>query len=245
MIYVLLPAFNEQDAIGDVCKKLEAVFKKAKLKYLIVVVNDGSTDRTLEVVSSLKNKININVINHNENRGLGNAIKTGFDYVRKKGKGGDIIVTMDADNTHPPDVIPQMIKLIKRKDVVIASRFVKGAEVYGVPIYRRILSTISSILPKLLFRIGNVRDFTISLRAYKFGILIKAYKDYGGEFINQKGFTCMLDILLKLAKLNAKFAEVPVTLRYDKKVGASKMRVMQNVLDTVLLLAKRRAGIYR
>jgi dolichol-phosphate mannosyltransferase len=127
-------------------------------------------------------------------------------------------------------------------DVVIASRFQPGAHVRGVPLHRRALSRVGSLLFRVAFPTPGVRDFTSGYRAYRAGVVSEAFETYGGEFVAESGFSCMVDILLKLRKLDAIIGEVPLVLRYDMKYGASKMLVLRTTIDTLKLLVARRLG---
>lgn len=245
MIFIVLPAFNEEGTVGVVCRKLTKVLKKTEIPYQIVIVNDGSTDNTLKIVQKLRKKTNFEVINHRQNKGLGEAIKSGFIKVLKKANPQDIVITLDADNTHPAELIPVMVKKIKSgTDLVIASRYQKGAVVFGVPAFRLLLSNLSSLIFKLFFPIPGIRDYTSGFRAYRTQVLKKAFSIYGENFISQSGFSVMVDILLKLRKIGSKATEVPLTLHYQRKVGGSKMRVVTTVWETLQLLLKRRLGYY-
>ena len=93
-----------------------------------------------------------------------------------------------------------------------------------------------------LFPTRGVRDFTSGYRAYRAGVVKQAFDTYGAEFVAETGFSCMVDILLKLRKLDAIISEVPLILRYDLKFGVSKMVVVRTTIDTLLLLVRRRLG---
>lgn len=127
-------------------------------------------------------------------------------------------------------------------DVVIASRYQPGSRVLGVPWFRRIMSFSASWLFRILFPTPGVRDFTCGYRAYRAGALRKAIDHYGPSFVDQTGFQCMVDIILKLRTMDVIFGEVPMLLRYDLKGGGSKMRVYKTAKSTLLLLVKRRMG---
>jgi dolichol-phosphate mannosyltransferase len=242
-IFVVLPAYNEAANLGSVLASLGTASIDAEMKYQAVVVNDGSTDGTGEVVRKHKGPLPVTLIEHPCNQGLGAAIRTGLlsavDFARDE----DIIVTMDADDTHTASTIGAMVARIDGGcDVVIASRYQPGAEVIGVPPVRRFLSYAASLLFRTVFPIRGVRDFTCGYRAYRAVVLRNATLRYRSEFINQEGFQCMVDILLKLSRLDLRFGEVPLVLRYDRKGGKSKMRVVRTILKTLELLVKRRMG---
>ena len=156
----------------------------------------------------------------------------------------DVILTMDADNSHVPGLIPSMVRVIAEGyDVVIASRYQAGARVVGLTARRRILSFGASLLFRGLFPIPNVRDYTCGFRAYR-AELIRGVLEENPQFISERGFSCMVDILLKLRvrEPSVTMAEVPLLLRYDKKKGASKMNVGATIGDTLRLVVRRRLG---
>ena len=174
---------------------------------------------------------------------MGAAIRSGLLRAVDCAAGDDVIVTMDADDTHTPAAIAQMLALIDAGyDVVVASRYQPGSRVVGVPPLRRFMSDAASLLFRVVFPIKGVRDFTCGYRAYRSSVLRQAVERYRQEFINQDGFQCMVDILLKLSRMKLRFAEVPLILRYDKKEGKSKMKVFRTALRTLALLLKRRLG---
>jgi dolichol-phosphate mannosyltransferase len=94
----------------------------------------------------------------------------------------------------------------------------------------------------LTFPTRGVRDFTSGYRAYRAGMLARAFDAYGEQFVAESGFACMVDILLKLRELGAVMSELPLILRYDFKYGISKMLVFRTISDTLRLLVTRRFG---
>jgi dolichol-phosphate mannosyltransferase len=91
---------------------------------------------------------------------------------------------------------------------------------------------------RILFHIPGVSDYSSGYRAYRVSVVKKAFQFWGDEFINQTGFSCMVDILLKLRKMDVVFSEIPLILRYDKKVGNSKMDVKKTIFVTLKLAIK-------
>ena len=153
----------------------------------------------------------------------------------------DIIITMDADNTFPAGLALRMVRLIREgNDVVIASRYRSGSYVRGVPLYRQLLSYAGSWLCRVLFPIRGVRDYTCGYRAYHVAALSQLVSRYGEDFISERGFASMVDILLRLRQQQLIFTEVPLVLRYDLKPGRSKMNVSRTIRETVNLLVRRR-----
>ena len=243
MIKIVLPAYNEENAILPLIKDLKRVLGERFKAFEIIVVNDGSTDNTAKIVSELNLHI-LKLVEHNRNKGLSESIKTGLLYALKNFDENDIIVTMDADNTHSPGLIHRMSTFIEEgNDVVIASRYRPGARVIGLTLARKTISFGGNMLLRLLFPTRGVKDYTSGYRAYRAGVLSKAFDLWENSFINEPGFSCQVDILLKLRKMRVIMNEVPLILRYDQKESASKMNVTSTIIDTLKLVVKRLVGI--
>lgn len=243
MVVITLPAYNEERTLPPLLDAIDEAMAENRIEYRVIVVNDGSSDGTAAVVDRVRARIPVERIDHPTNRGLGETIRTGLVHALRSANDRDIIVTMDSDNTHTPGLIARMVRGIREgNDVVIASRYQPGARIKGLPLYRRLLSRGASVLFRVLFRTPNVRDFTCGFRAYRAGLLQQAFATYGDEFISQSGFSCMVDILLKLRRLDAIMTEVPLILRYDLKFGVSKMLVVKTIGETLRLIVVRRLG---
>jgi dolichol-phosphate mannosyltransferase len=243
MVIVTLPAYNEEHTLATLLERIREAMEENGIEYRVTVVNDGSTDATSEIVDRMQDVMPVTGIDHAVNRGLGEAIRTGLFAAIEGAKDRDIIVTMDSDNTHTPGLIARMVRGIREgNDVIIASRFQPGAHVRGVPLYRRVLSRFASLLFRIAFPTPGVRDFTSGYRAYRAGVVKRAFATYGSEFVAESGFSCMVDILLKLRRIDAIMSEVPLVLRYDRKFGVSKMLVVRTAVDTLQLLVSRRLG---
>ena len=242
-VLAVLPAYNEEAGIGNLLTRIRNSMREASLDFEVIVVDDGSRDRTRQILDEWALTFPLIICSHPVNLGLGAAIRDGLYAAAERAREEDIIVTMDADETHSPGLILRMVRMIQEGfDVVIASRYQPGARVLGVPFSRRIMSSGASWLFRILFPTPGVRDFTCGYRAYRAGVLKRAIGHYGPSFVDQNGFQCMVDIILKLRKLDVIFGEVPMLLRYDLKGGESKMRVYNTAKNTLLLLAKRRLG---
>lgn len=241
MVLITLPAYNEGPGIRQVLESIASSMKANNLEYRVVVVDDGSTDETAEIVKTIMGQFSVELIQHENNEGLGRALKTCLNYAAEKSSFQDIVITMDADNTHSPELITKMIHMIKDGyDVVIASRFLPESRVMGLSLLRKFLSWSGSLTFRIFFPTKGLRDFTCGFRAYRAKVLKQAFYIYGDLFVNKTGFSCTVDILLKLRRLNILFSEVPLILRYDYKFSKSKMNVSKTIVDTLILLAKRR-----
>ena len=241
MIVLILPAYNEEEALPLLLERVQESMEENALDYRVWVVNDGSSDGTAACVDQMKSRMPVDRIDHEVNRGLGDAVRTGLLRAVSECGPRDIIVTMDSDNTHTPGLIAGMVRGIREgNDIVIASRFREGARTMGVPFYRRVVSRGASWVFRLFFPTRGVRDFTSGYRAYRAEMLQRAFEIHGDDFVAESGFSCMVDILLKLRALDAIMTELPLILRYDYKYGISKMQVVSTIGDTLRLLVRRR-----
>lgn len=242
-VFVVLPAYNEEANLGPLLERIDQAMFEDALNYEVVLVDDGSQDATSEVAKRYSLSIPLHLERHAKNQGLGATIRDGLRVAAERCSPGDIVVAMDADNTHTPGLIRGMVRLIHEgNDVVIASRYQPGSYIRGLSWFRRFLSFGARVLFQIVFPIRGVRDYTCGYRAYRGEILRQAFERYGDDFINEEGFQCMVDILLKLRRMDVIFREVPLILRYDQKAGASKMNVGRTIRRTLNLMVRRRLG---
>lgn len=242
-VFVILPVYNEEGRIESLLNHIDEAMEDAAIAYEVILVDDGSRDSTEPIVRACAARMPIRLMQHEVNRGLGATIRDGIVAAVALAKDRDIIVTMDADDTHAPGLVLRMVRMISEgHDVVIASRYRPGSRTIGVPPLRLALSHASSWMFRLVFPIRGVKDFTCGYRAYRARALRESLERYGENFLDQDGFQCMVDILLKLRKMNLIFGEVPFILRYDHKEGGSKMNVSKTVRDTLALAWRRRFG---
>ncbi len=242
-IIVVLPAYNEEANIGNLLRRIFESLTDENLGFSVIVVDDGSSDRTHQILEEYGRDFHLIIHRHEQNQGLGATIRDGLREAAAVANERDIVITMDADESHTPGLMIRMIRMIREGyDVVIASRYQRGSRVYGLGIERRIASRAASLLMRVIFPTPGVSDFTCGYRAYRAEALQQAYAQYGDSLVDQDGFQCMVDILLKLRKLPLIFGEVPLILRYDLKRGQSKMRIMRTAANTLRLLWRRRFG---
>ena len=228
MIFVLLPAYNEEVSLPKLLPQVKEAFETRNVDYQMLVVNDGSTDSTGDILNQFQQdeQYPLEVLTHPINRGLGETERDGFEYIARKASREDIIVRVEGDDTHDPKYIFDLIAKIEEGfDVVNTSRFQPGGGQRGLNTYRTFISRAANIFMHMLFNIRGVKDYSCGFRAYRAGIIQDALALFGNAMIQLRGlgFTTTLEIIVKLNILGCRFAEVPFILRYDKKESASKM----------------------
>lgn len=235
--YIVLPCFNEDKNVKQLVHSIDEALKH-HLPYEIIAVDDGSLDRTGEVLKDLSTEFPLRVFVHNENLGLGAALRTGLIAAAKIVSGDDFIVTMDSDNTHDPKHVLDMVNSAVNADIVVGSRYVDGGKQLGVPPYRVFLSRGINFLVKTLFRLP-VNDATSGFRCFRSFLLKNLYGAFKHDIVKSSGFVASLELLLKAVHFGgATVKEIPILLDYSKKGGASKMRFFSTILGYLGLILR-------
>jgi len=236
-IIILLPVYNEAKSLAPLLKRIELSMSHAGIPYRIILVDDGSTDGSLAIARSLACSLPLSLLLHRKNKGLGNTIRDGFRLAMDECCDDDVVVTMDADNSQPPELIPRMLKRLEGGfDVAIASRYAPGAKTMHVPLYRRAISRLGNLAYSLSVRAGGVRDYTCGFRAYKSSMLKRGLRVYGDRLVSSPGFECMAEILIRLRSLGARFVEIPFALDYGAKPSLSKMKLTRTLFGNLRVL---------
>ncbi len=240
-LFLVPPAFNEERELPHLLEAVRSVVAAQQYALRLVIADDGSTDATRRVATESRGTLPLELVVHPLNRGLGETIRDGLMCACRVAAPGDVIITMDADNTQPPELIPEMLRqLDEGSEMVIASRYRRGSRVIGLAPRRRLMTYGARCVFQILFPTRGVRDYTSGFRAYRASLLQHAFKRFGPGLVSEHGFACMAEILLHLRSLGAPMSEVPMVLRYDQKKGASKMRVARTVFTTLRMLLRLR-----
>ncbi|MBW0114581.1 glycosyltransferase [Pseudonocardia abyssalis] len=237
--HVVLPAFNEEGSLPALLARLAQTARTERL--VAWVIDDGSADRTAEIATAGEPGLDVRLVSHPQNLGLGQAVQSGIRAVLAAADPDDFVVVMDADDTHDPGMIRVLHDgLDAGADVVICSRFVEGGDDSTAPPFRRLLSRGAAVTFRSALRVEGVNDFTSGFRAYRVSVLARAAKHWGERLVEEQGFACMVELLLKLRHCNPVITEVPLVLQYDRKQGASKLRLKRTIGQYVKLLVRDR-----
>jgi dolichol-phosphate mannosyltransferase len=232
-----MPAYEEA---GNLPRLLPAIQKAARDSgrgLAVVVCDDGSRDGTAEILEEWRARMPLEVVTHPVNEGYGAAMRDVLWAALEESREGDVIVTLDADATQDPCYAASLAEAIEAgADVVIASRYAEGAAQQGTSELRRFLSRGAGLLLSVAFPTPHVRDYSCGFRAMDADFLARAKEAFGGELIHEPGFAATPELLLMLRAAGARFAEVPFTLRYDAKEGASKIRIWRTIRQYVGLI---------
>lgn len=220
---IILPAYNEEARILESLKKLRAYFSKTGEAYEIIVVNDGSKDRTRKIVKKFSKKNReVQLLNHITNKGKGAAIKTGFSKAN-----GKRIVFCDADLATPPKDVHRLLKELSTCDIAIASRYLPESKII-IPYYRTILSKVYNQLTKILFK-HSFTDTQCGFKAFKKSVksLVQQVKsDY---------YTFDVEMLINAKKSNLKIEEVPIKWKHNTGTSLKGGTPFKILLNTIKL----------
>jgi dolichol-phosphate mannosyltransferase len=242
-VYFVLPAYNEEESLPNLLDRIAALKSTLGVKVNVVVVNDGSSDNTEIVAKQSAENLSLTLVNHEKNMGLGQAVQTGIKEALSQAGSNDIILIMDADDTHDVSLMDQMVSKIENgADIVIASRFVDGGNDKSAPPFRRLLSRGASVVFKTLLPLNKINDFTSGFRAYRVSLLKKASIHWGETLVLEQGFACMVELLLKLRHWNPDIVEIPFFLRYDRKMGESKLKLSKTLFQYLKLAIRDRVS---
>jgi dolichol-phosphate mannosyltransferase len=210
---VVLPTYNEAESIRPYVTALRAVTHEVDL----LVVDDSSPDGTADLVRQLADEHRgIRLLVREEKDGLGAAYRAGFRTVLPEDY--DVIVSMDADLSHDPAVIPTMLGLIAGgADVVVGSRYVEGGGTLNWPVHRRLLSRWGNAYTRVALGI-NVRDCTAGFRAYRSDVLAAI----APETTRAEGYAFLTELIRRLDHGGYRIEETPIVFT-DRTLGTSKM----------------------
>lgn len=213
MIFISIATYNEQENIE---KLIREIFDLQIKDLNIVVIDDNSPDGTSQTVENLKNEFSsLHLITRKNERGLGSAMITGFKFALDNG--ADIIISIDADFSHPPKDISRLIEAINSgADMAIASRKIKGGRVVGWNLWRKFCSTGVMIASKLILGV-KTNDVSTDFRAYTKNVLRKINLDN----VTSKGYSFVEELLYLIEKDNFKVKEIPSTF-INRQEGKSK-----------------------
>lgn len=231
MISIVLPTYNEKESIERIVKEIFNVCRENDLDAEVIVVDDNSPDGTGEIAVKLRKQYNLQVLIRKNKRGLSSAVLDGFELTR-----GELLGVMDADLSHPPELIPKLLKPITNKgaDFVIGSRYVKGGSIKNWTAKRKTISKVATLLARPLTKIKDPMS----------GFFFIRREVIEGVKLSPRGYKIGLEILVKGNYKNV--VEVPYTFR-DRSYGKSKLdaKEYKNYLSHLFGLYFYKKSIFR
>jgi dolichol-phosphate mannosyltransferase len=215
---VILPTYREAENIANLIDEIENL----PLDTSILVIDDSSPDRTAEVVKTLQKKYgNILLCVRPKKRGLGTAITDGFKIFLSSKFPPRFIMTMDADYSHNPKAIPQLLsKMQIGCGIVIGSRYCRGGEIAGWPCTRKIISRVANLVAKFLLGL-KLRDCTSGFRCYSKNFLKIAIGS-----LHSQTYEIQIETVRQALSRGFSVKETPI-LFINRKSGKSKLSLAE------------------
>jgi len=245
VIHVVVPAFNEAENIEGMLRGIAERLEPLGLRSRIIVVDDGSTDATAELSRQASSpELPVEVVEHPRNLGPGTAFKSGFLRVLEDADPLDVVLTLEADRTSDPRIVPRMLHRIWEEgdQIVLASCYLYGGGVRGTGLVRFGVSHVANALMKKALGLSGLATLSSFYRAYQVSALQALRERYGDDFITVRGFECMVEILYRAARLGLRISEVPMVLDWTQRAGKSKLRIMRTSLAYLWLAGRATLG---
>ncbi len=231
-ISIIIPTYNERENIAPLVARIKKAIND--YEYEVVFIDDNSNDGTAKEVQALSSSYPVRVIVRTGERGLASAVVEGIKHAK-----GELLVVMDADLQHPPEVIPKLLKEIKSgADIAIASRYVEGGSIPDWGLVRRIISRGAIFLVHLLLPLSRkVNDPTSGFFVFRKEVVL-------GARLKPTGYKILLEILMEGKYKNT--AEVPFAFSTRGR-GESKLTMRQQIhyLKHLFDLMKRTGELAR
>ncbi|WP_292392083.1 glycosyltransferase [Methanoculleus sp. UBA303] len=222
---VIIPTFNEEENIAAIIDAVNDVFRRSGIRGEVLVVDDSSKDRTIEIVQEIASQSdNVRLIVRREDHGLSQSVVEGFGAARS-----EILQVIDADFSHPPELIPRFYEAIRGgADIAIGSRYMKGGDIEQWPLARRVISFGATVFGRILF--PEVTDPVSGFFAVRREVVF-------GAPLTPRGYKILMEVLGK-GRWHS-FVEIPFIFK-DRAEGTSKLRP-----DTMVDYLRQCAGIAR
>ena len=210
---ILIPTFNEKENISRLIPEILKIIPSIS----ILVIDDNSPDGTAGVVEKLSLQYpRVSLLKRLQNHGLGRSYIDGFNSVLHDFN-YEHIVTMDADFSHDPKVIPAMLIKLNDSDLVIGSRYIRGGRIANWHFKRKILSRFANYYVRLILGL-SVRDLTTGFTAFR----KTALKRINLTMIRSDGYAFLVELKYRMIKNGGKFIEQPIVFN-ERREGQSKM----------------------
>lgn len=229
-ILIALATYNERDNLAPLVAEIRAAVPTAD----VLILDDNSPDGTGAIADQLAQVDGrVTVLHRAGKLGLGTAV---LAIIRRAiERDYDLLVTMDADFSHHPRYLPDLLGRMTDADITIGSRYVAGGGVENWPLSRRLMSRATSRLVRLLLGLP-IRDTSGNYRCYRIAVLRRANLDN----IVSAGYSFLQEVLHRCHLAGARFAETPIVF-VDRRVGSSKagLKEMAGSLSALFRLGWR------
>ncbi|MBO7725022.1 MAG: polyprenol monophosphomannose synthase [Thermoguttaceae bacterium] len=225
---VAAATYNEMENLPELVRKIGESFPEAD----ILVVDDGSADGTGDwAAKRAREDLRFFLIERGAKKGLGTAVLEAFRFAVDRKY--DYLVNLDADFSHPPEMIPRLVEVAEREgiDVVIGSRYVRGGKIVGWPLRRKVMSRGINFLARRALHLST-KDNSGAFRCYR----VETLRRLDLTRVRSRGYSFFEEILFRLKSVGASFREIPITFT-DRVRGESKINKTEAFRALLLLIS--------
>lgn len=230
----VIPAYNEELNLPRLFADLESRPGLFPDGSRVIIVDDGSDDRTAELVTDYVGPLPMELLSLGVNQGPGAAFRAGFAAALEQCPDDGFVVTLEADTTSDLDALPTMLECAAAgAELVLASW-----KMQNVSRRRRALSAAAGFVVRHSLGV-EAKTVSSFFRVYRARTLRTAIEHYGDGFVRERGFACKAEILANVARLGVRIEEVQVDLDWSRREGESKMPVFRTMLAYWRMLARQ------
>jgi dolichol-phosphate mannosyltransferase len=237
-VWVVMPTYNEAANLDGIIRMTVAELERlAPQDHAILVVDDSSPDGTGEIADALARELpSVQVLHRPVKTGLGHAYLAGFAHVLNRG--AELVVEMDADFSHDPRYLGDLLEAAENADLVLGSRYVTGGGVEDWGLVRRVISRAGCIYARMLLGVG-VHDLTGGFKCIRRQVL----ESINLESVRAEGYVFQIEVTYRAIRAGFRVVEVPIVFR-DRTSGASKMssRIALEAMVSVPTLRRHAAS---
>jgi dolichol-phosphate mannosyltransferase len=241
-IHIVVPVLNEAANLP----RLTGAFRDLKQQFgneyelHFLIVDDGSTDDTAAVARQLAHDLQLTILTHEQNQGPGRAFGTAYAHLAESLRDGDWVATMEGDNTSNHELVRQMLtRANEGYDVILASPYAYGGGIENTNVVRMFLSHVANAFIKGGLGITGIHTMSSFFRLHRGSTIRRLQRVYGPNIIEHAGFDGVVEMLMKMVTLHVTISEVPMVLDTSHRLGKSKMKVLNTIMNYFTLFFDR------
>ncbi|HEX6967141.1 MAG TPA: glycosyltransferase family 2 protein [Gemmatimonadaceae bacterium] len=232
MLFICIPAYNEAPTVGLLLWRIRRVFEDYPREYEVIVLDDGSTDATHELLQPYTKVLPLTVLRNTERKGYAAALDTLARAASQRTRypRRDAMLVMQADFTDQPEHIPELVKRFEGgADMVIAEQSAIPA---SAPVAVRRLRRIAPWIVRPFMRIPGIADPLGSFRIYRIALLRELFKQVGNApIVRWDGWAANIELLMKLSRFARRIETVELAPRYDLRPRETRVRALAGAVD--------------
>lgn len=240
---MVVPVFNEAPNLERLFDGFRATAAEVgELDVRVILVDDGSTDRTVELARRHASGLDATVLSHATNRGPGAAFGTGFAHLAGRVGLDDFVLTMEGDNTSRTELIAAMLRRAEEgHDAVFASPYMYGGGIVHTNAGRILVSHVANTIVKEFYGVHGLLTVSSFFRLYRGASVRRLQECYGDRIVERAGFESMVELVMKMMYLRMSISELPMVLDSSRRAGRSKLSTTRTAIGYLSLFRCKRA----